>query len=216
MAFTFFFRDYHTLKLIEQHVIPQLKTKRYLKIWDAGCAHGPEPYSLAMVLRENMGQFLFRNVQIIATDHNGRFGETIREGIYPEEQVKRIPEDIFEKYFEPAEEAGQFRVIESIRRAVSFKEHDLTSLYPIGEDFGLIMCKNVLLHLSPEQRVNVFRMFRDALSKDGFLATEQTQKLPEEVKSWFNQTAPDGQVFQRALETSGNMLINHDIPAMCV
>lgn len=215
MAFTFFFRDFHTLKLIEQHVIPQLKTKRYLNIWDAGCAHGPEPYSLAILLRENMGQFLFRNVRIVASDLNGQFGETIREGVYPEEQTKRIPEEILAKYFEPADEPGDFRVIESIRRSVSFQENDLTKLCPVGGEFGLIVCKNVLLHLSPEQRVSVLRMFRDSLSEDGFLATEQTQKLPEEARNWFRQVAPNGQVFQRALEIPDNALRTLETTAMC-
>lgn len=59
MAFTYFFRDMHTLNLIEQHVLPTLKTRRYLDIWDAGCAHGPEPYTLARLLHENMGSFCF-------------------------------------------------------------------------------------------------------------------------------------------------------------
>ena len=54
MAFTYFFRDLQTLELITKHVLPVLQGARYINIWDAGCAHGPEPYSLAILLRENM------------------------------------------------------------------------------------------------------------------------------------------------------------------
>lgn len=197
MAFTYFFRDLHTLKLIEQHVIPQLVTRKYLDIWDAGCADGPEPYTLAILLRENMGKFLFRNVRIHATDMNGNFGKTIADGVYPDEQVKRIPQNLIDEYFEHAP-PGKYVLTESIRKAVRFQEHNLTTLKPVRDHFGLIVCKNVLLHLTQEQRLDVFRMFYNALSPGGYLATEQTQKLPEEMKGMFTQVVPDGQVFQRA------------------
>ena len=68
MAFTYFFRDQEILDLVVRWALPDLRTRMYLNIWDAGCAMGPEPYSLAMLLRENMGQFYFRNVRIFASD----------------------------------------------------------------------------------------------------------------------------------------------------
>ena len=68
MAFTYFFRDRQTLELVVEHALPVLKRRRYINVWDAGCAMGPEPYSIAIILRENMGRFLFRNVTIYATD----------------------------------------------------------------------------------------------------------------------------------------------------
>jgi chemotaxis protein methyltransferase CheR len=43
MAFTYFFRDMQTIEMIRDHVIPVLRTRRYINIWDAGCATGPEP-----------------------------------------------------------------------------------------------------------------------------------------------------------------------------
>ncbi|MCD6134277.1 MAG: chemotaxis protein CheR, partial [Candidatus Omnitrophica bacterium] len=64
MAFTYFFRDMQTLEMIRDYVLPALRSSRYINIWDAGCAMGPEPYSLSIVLRENMGKMIFRNVKI--------------------------------------------------------------------------------------------------------------------------------------------------------
>jgi chemotaxis protein methyltransferase CheR len=40
-------------------------------------------------------------------------------------------------------------------------------------------------------------MFHRALAPDGFLATEQTQKLPPEIAPLFSQVVSDGQVFQK-------------------
>ncbi len=197
MAFTFFFRDMHTLKLIEDHVIPHLKGRKYLDTWDAGCAHGPEAYSLAIMLRENMGEFLFRNVRIHATDINPEFGNVIGRGVYPDKEVKRIPSDLLQKYFMTADEPGHFAVAEALRKAVSFQHHDLTSLQAIRDGFGLIVCKNVLLHFKEQARLDVIRMFRDALAPGGFLVMEQTQTMPDQVARLFERVTNDGQVFQR-------------------
>lgn len=159
---------------------------------------GPEPYSIAMILRENMGQFLFRNVLIYATDiDEGDFGTFTARGVYPEMELGQIPRDLFSKYFTPNGKPGYFQVTEELRRAVHFQRHDLLSLQPVCEDLGLIVCKNVLLHLAPAQRVDVIRMFHHALAKDGFLVMEQTQKLPHETEHLFHQVTKAAQLFRK-------------------
>jgi chemotaxis protein methyltransferase CheR len=197
MAFTYFFRDLQTLEMIRDYVIPGLRTRRYIHIWDAGCAMGPEPYSLAIVLRENMGM-IFRNVKIHATDidSSNLFGDIIRKGTYPLEQVQRIPGPIFEKYFSPADEPGHYTISEEIRRSVSFTKHDLLSMKPIRNGLNLIMCKNVLLHFNEQERVDVIRMFHDSLD-EGYFATEQTQKMPEVLESHFEPVVANAQLYRK-------------------
>ena len=185
MAFTYFFRDIQTLDLIVEHVLPTLKGYRYIRIWDAGCAHGPEPYSLAIMMRENMSRFLFRNVHIHATDVSTQFGRSVTRGVFPDAEVKRVPMAIKRKYFTPADRPGHVRAIDEIRTSISFSRHDLRSFEPVRCGFGLIVCKNVLLHLTPEQRVKVVGMFHDALRDGGFLVMEQTQKLPADAEHLF-------------------------------
>jgi chemotaxis protein methyltransferase CheR len=199
MAFTFFFRDCQALDLIVQYVLPDLLGNRYVNIWDAGCAHGPEPYSIAITCRENMGHFCFRNVRICATDidESGQFGETIVRGVYPDAEVKRIPAQLLERYFAPVAESGHFRISEEIRNAVRFQRHDLLSLQPVRDGFGLIVCKNVLLHFSQAQRIEVLRMFHRALAERGYLVMEQTQKLPFETESLFRRVTEAAQLFQK-------------------
>ncbi len=198
MAFTFFFRDTQTLELLAELALPYLKRSMYIRIWDAGCAMGPEPYSLAIILREQMSKFLFRNVRIFATDvDESNFGTIIARGAYPEVELKRIPPEIFAKYFEPDTEPGYWRLTEEIRRAVQFERHDLLSLKPVRNDFGLILCKNVLLHFTPAQRIAVIQMFHAALNDGGFFVTEQTQKLPPETESLFGAVTSAAQIFQK-------------------
>ncbi|MCP4600270.1 MAG: hypothetical protein GY847_07020 [Proteobacteria bacterium] len=100
-AFTCFFRDLQTLNSTREHVIPHLMGRMYIDIWDVGCAMGPEPYSLAIILRENMGHFMFRNVRLFATDidNSNLFEDIVSKGVFPYNQVKRIPTNLFSDYF---------------------------------------------------------------------------------------------------------------------
>jgi chemotaxis protein methyltransferase CheR len=102
MAFTFFFRDQSPLELAVEHLCLHMSGRSRIRIWDAGCAMGPEPYTLAMILAENMGNFAFRNISIYASDYDLPLLKTLEEGIYPWVELQRVPGDIFRKYFEPA------------------------------------------------------------------------------------------------------------------
>jgi chemotaxis protein methyltransferase CheR len=197
MAFTFFFRDVQTLELLIEQALPTLCGQAYIRIWDAGCAHGPEPYTLAMLLRERMSDYVFRNVRIHATDVEAQFGAPIAAGIYAEQEVARMPAAMLHRYFQTADEPGFVQAIDELRERVSFAAHDLLSLTPPREDFSLIVCKNVLLHFDMAQRRQVFRMFHRSLRPGGLLATEHTQKLPEGLNALFEPVASYAQIFRR-------------------
>jgi len=199
MAFTYFFRDMQTLDLITKYVIPEVKGNRHIKVWDAGCAHGPEPYSIAIMFRESMSHFMFRNLKIYASDidTSSRFDEIIANGIYPEGEIKRIPSEIRKKYFSQNGQPGYYKISDEIKSRLTFTQHDLLSLTPVATDFNLIVCKNVLLHFKPAERVEVIKMYHDALVPGGFFVTEQTQKMPIEVVSLFEKVVGHSQLFRK-------------------
>jgi len=199
MAFTYFFRDMQTLNTIKDYTLPYLKSRQHIKIWDAGCAMGPEPYSLAIILHANMGNMYFRNVKIIASDIDGSdlFEKIIVGGNYPRADVQRVPEEILTKYFIPSRNKTSYTILPEIRNSISFIKHDLLSLVPVEKDLGLVLCKNVLLHFTQEERIKVIRMFYECLSEGGFFAMEQTQKLPEEVKDLFEPIVSNAQLFKK-------------------
>ncbi|PKM59842.1 MAG: chemotaxis protein CheR [Firmicutes bacterium HGW-Firmicutes-4] len=199
MAFTYFFRDLQTLELICDQTIPELRSQLEFKIWDAGCAMGPEPYTLAMLLRDRMDQPDFEKVKIQATDIDGSdlFDKIILAAEYPWEQVQRIPTEIFEKYFIKVDNRDYYRLNDEIRGAVSFQKHNLLSLNTIGKDFGLILCKNVLLHFNEQERIEVIGMFYDSLVEGGYLAMEQTQKLPAELADCFETVVSNARIYRK-------------------
>ena len=205
MAFTFFFRDEQTLRVLLEHALPVMQGQAFIRIWDAGCAHGPEPYTLAILLREQMSEMLYRNVRIHATDMESQFREQVTTGIYPEEELRRIPADLFERYFRPAAQPGRFQVVEEVRSRIEFTLHDLLSLVPVRQDLSLIVCKNVLLHFDERQRCEVLRMFHGALRKDGLLVMEHTQKVPEALRPLLEQVAPHAQVYRKIEVPAANV-----------
>jgi len=97
-----------------------------------------------------MGKFAFKNLRINATDYDSanNFGDYVKNAVYHYDELKRMPRDLFEKYFEPAEKPDHFRVLEILKNQVTFEYHDLLSYRPIGSDYCLIVCKNVLLHFT--------------------------------------------------------------------
>jgi chemotaxis protein methyltransferase CheR len=213
MAFTYFFRDAETLELAIEQMLPVVQGLKQINIWDAGCAHGPEPYTLAILLREKMSEEVFRRVKIHATDVECSFAGQVLNGIYPESELQRLPPGILKKYFQPTAISGEYRLVEEINSVISFSHHDLLSLAPPARNFSLVVCKNVLLHFHEEERRNVLRMFHAALRSEGVLVVEQTQKIPPALNGLFRPLLCHAQVFGKAADTA-EIASRNDLPAL--
>lgn len=200
MAFTFFFRDVQVLERALEHMIPGLSGRSHPRIWDAGVAMGQEPYTLSIMLAERMSPLAFQSLRIDATDveSTGQFARIIEAALYPKDELSRLPEGVLEKYFETNGKPGYARVVDRVRQRVVFQQHDLLSLREIGHGYSLVLCKNVLLHFQPPERIEVLRMFHRALTPGGFLATERTQEMPPELAPLFRQVIPDTPLFRKA------------------
>jgi len=200
MGFSFFFRDVAEMDLILQYALPELMNNTRINIWSAGCSAGQEPYTLAIKLRENMGYFSFKKVKIYATDidnTNEDFGTVIRNGCYQRDNVIRIPPEILSKYFTPLHDGCEFQIIDEIKNVIEYQKHDLLSYQEIRSAINVIMCKNVLLHLHEEQRIEVIKMFYRALADKGFFIMERTQEMPAAVNHLFERVTNSEQFFRK-------------------
>jgi chemotaxis protein methyltransferase CheR len=197
MAFTFFFRDQTPLEHAVRFLSIAASGRSKVNIWDAGCAMGQEPYTLAILLAETMNYFALNNIKIYATDYDEPLLKILQEGSYPWEELQRIPGHLFEKYFQPDQQSGYFRITDRIKSLIDPHCHNLLSLSPIKDGMSLIVCKNVLLHFNQAERIAVLRMFHKSLEPGGIFVTEHTQKMPEELSPLFEQLVSDGQVFRK-------------------
>lgn len=199
MAFTFFFRDKQTLDFIVENLAPTVTGRSKIKIWDAGCASGEEPYTFIILLAEKLGKYIFKNVEVHATDIDisNLFADIIKNGVYPHEKVQRIPPDLLEKYFIKTDDGKHYEVVDLLKSKILFKRESLLSYVPTSNDFSLVICKNVLLHQTYEQRVKIIEMFYESLVPGGLLAMEQTQKLPPEVADKFEMVVSNAQLYKK-------------------
>jgi len=200
MAFTFFFRDGMVLDAAAEILVRETMGRSRVRVWNAGCAMGPETFSFLMMLSERMGKFAFETVTVDATDYeeHGDFGSVVRAGRYPFDMLSRIPRELFERYFDAAsDETGHYDVSDRLKRRVRFIHHDLLDGSTPGYGYAMVICKNVLLHFNERQRLEVLGTFHDSLDERGVLVMEHTQKLPTELDDRFEKVLPDLQIFRK-------------------
>jgi len=201
MAYTSFFRDSDALKAITEIVIPDISHHREIKVWDAGCATGEEPYTLAILFASKLGTFMFRNLDILATDHEesryAQFEDHIRNATYSRKDVFWVPQELRDVYFQPTDDPESFQVIQEIREKVRFIRHDLLTCTAPETGQSLIVSKNVLMHFTPDQQLGVLEMYHGALIPGGYLAMDGNQKMPGSFKRRFLRCDPAFPLYQK-------------------
>ena len=169
---TYFFRDRSPFDLLQRHALPELaqrraKSKR-LRIWSLGCSTGQETYSLAMLFAEESEKWRGWTIDILGTDVSTSCIDRARAGTYSQFEVQRglgINQTI--KWFEEC--ADGWRAVEELRRPLRFQVHNLLEPPPHPGGFDIILCRNVLLYLSPERKALGFERLAGAMAEDGWL-----------------------------------------------
>src|SRR5262245_2684579 len=92
---TEFFRESHHFDHLAATALPRvlksLGHSRRLRLWSAGCSSGHEPYSMAMVLCENVSDLASWDARILATDIDTEIIAKARSGVYLTDDMGSIP-----------------------------------------------------------------------------------------------------------------------------
>lgn len=169
---TYFFRDRTPFDLLKLKALPELvkrrqKSKR-LRIWSAGCSTGQEVYSLAMLFAEDPQHWHGWTIDILGTDVSMSCIERSRTGIYSQFEVQRgLGINQMIKWFEECPDG--WRAVETLRRSVRLQVHNLLEPAPHPGDFDIVLCRNVLLYLSPEKKALAFERIAGSMAEDGWL-----------------------------------------------
>jgi chemotaxis protein methyltransferase CheR len=169
---TSFFRDVAPFEGLKHGVLPDLIARRAnewrLNIWCAATSTGQEPYSLAILLRENFPQLATWSVNFLATDLSTEVLERARVGKYSQLEVNRgLPATLMVKYFR--QHGSSWELIEDVRRAIQFKEMSLTRPWPILPRMDLIMMRNVMIYFDVETKKEILGRVARLLRPDGYL-----------------------------------------------
>ena len=176
---TGFFRDRETWELVAAEVIPHVLDERPpeapLRVWSAGCASGEEPYTIAMLLVEALGEEAFkRRVKIYATDVDGDALSQAREATYSAKQLESVPPELRERYFQQQNHSFAFR--NDLRRAVIFGRNDLHRDPPISR-VDLLVSRNTLMYFGAEVQQRILANYYFALNRGGFLVVGKAEAL---------------------------------------
>lgn len=170
---TLFFRDRTPFEAIKQIILPGIKNaagtaRPKLRIWSAACSTGQEPYSLAMAIAESGIDFASWNISIEATDVSAGSIKIAQQGIYADHELARgLSDGQRERFFKPVSDGWQIN--NEIRRMVRFNVGNLLSANQSRDQFDVIMCRNVAIYFTPEDRRKVFEGLSQRLAADGHL-----------------------------------------------
>lgn len=176
---TYFFREYIQLKCFAEEVVPLLVQNFpgcVLKVWSAGCSTGEEPYTLAIVLMEMLGDTGV-SFEVHGTDINTSVLETAERAVYGERAVKDVPVDYLQKYFH-FDSAG-YRVIPAVKKHVRLYRLNLIDGEAMERmrGFHAIFCRNVLIYFDDRSRREVALGFYRSLEPGGFIFLGHSESM---------------------------------------
>jgi chemotaxis methyl-accepting protein methylase len=208
ISYTLFFRNVIDFALFENFVFPEIvtvkekKASHTIRMWSAGCADGPEAYSLAMIADKVISDRKLRSsVMVFGTDVSSANIEKARAGVYNRDPLQNVKLSYLERYF--TAKKSQFAVNEKIRNQVDFFCGDLIdpefSSPPaaIFADFDIIACCNMMIYYNEAiQQVILKKLYR-SLSPDGYLMVGESERLIVEKFGRFRPLFPMGNIFKK-------------------
>ena len=190
---TYFFRDRAPFDLLARYALPELHARRQknrrIRIWSAGCSTGQEVYSLSMLFAEEPEKWIGWTIDILGTDVSNACIDRARSGSYTQFEVQRgLGINQMIKWFEEC--ADGWRAVEPLRKPVRYQVHNLLEPAPHPGGFDIVLCRNVLLYLSPDKKALAFERLAGAMAEDGWLmlgagetVIGQSVKLGADIKA---------------------------------
>ncbi len=178
---TFFMRESGHFDFFQTNVLPYLKrtiSDGDLRIWSAGCSSGEEPYTLAMIVDEFLGNEKMNwNAQLLATDISGQALALAKAGVYDSEQVDLLPKTWRLKYFNRVD-ASRYTVAPQLRQEVIFRKFNLMDAqFPFKRKFHSIFCRNVMIYFDARTREALVKKFYDFLEPGGYLFIGHSESI---------------------------------------
>lgn len=170
---TLFLRDAHPFETLTKTLLPQLISKRSpnkrLTIWCAACSTGQEPYSVAMLIREQHPALLAWQLRLVATDIASEVLAKAGNAIYSQLEVSRgLPPALMNRYFTKMP-SGEWKLSEDVRKMVEFRELNLLESFGAIGVADIVMMRNVLIYFDVETKRQILAKVRRVLAPDGFL-----------------------------------------------
>jgi chemotaxis protein methyltransferase CheR len=183
---TSFFRDSAPFDLLQHKLLPELIDRRAktsaagtplpLRIWSAACSTGQEVYTIAIVLKELLGDVSRYNIRLLGTDVSDQAIARASYGVFKRIEVERglVPGRI-SRFFTPLKDG--WKVSDELRAMVSFRTLNLMDDFsPLGR-FDIIFCRNVAIYFTEADKARLFNRIGNSMLPDGALIIGSTESL---------------------------------------
>ena len=177
---TDFFREPEAWEEMRKLVIRPLIEKKDgdepIRVWTPGCSTGEEPYSMAIVILEELMRAEKTNpLNLFASDIDRDAIAFARAGRYPKSIAADVAPERLRRFFSDADGAEYYRVNKLLRESVVFADQDLIADPPFSK-LDIICCRNLLIYLKAEVQEKIIALFHFALLPQGalFLGSAET------------------------------------------
>lgn len=202
---TYFFRHTEQFDALRDVVFPDLiqrnRDRRTLRIWSAGCATGAEPYTLAIMLKEDFTDRLAGwDVQILGTDINREFLARAARGEFTESALRTTSEVEKQAWF--TRTGSTWRVRPEFRASTRFEYQNLVDgpYPPLGyamQTIDLICCRNVMIYFDWEVIDRILARFHGCLADGGWLAVGYAESNPDVFRRYRAVNLPGATLYQK-------------------
>jgi len=176
-----FFRSRYTFQQMATRILPELPSNKVkqrdfsLRFWSAGCARGEEPYSIAIMLADFLGESCADfNISIHASDISFPDLKRLQSGIFPAAEVEDLPRSILDRYF--VSDGDNYEVMPDIRHTVHFFHLDLAAADGRAlPGMDCIFCCNVLIYFQRQLQERVLDRLYRSLAVPGYLVLGEVE-----------------------------------------
>jgi len=182
---TLFFRDNSPFEVFKHKILPDLIDARAkanpgrpvpIRIWSAACSTGQEVYSIAIALRETLGNLNNFQISILGTDISDDAVTRASYGKYNKFEIERgLPPQTLNRYFTLMGDG--WKIKDEIRAMAVFKKFNrMRPCAGLGK-FDVVFCRNVAIYFTPADKKAVFEKIAGVLERDGSLIIGSTESL---------------------------------------
>ncbi|MBL6987436.1 MAG: protein-glutamate O-methyltransferase CheR [Methylobacter sp.] len=180
-----FFRDPCVWKYLRTTIFPQLASFPRINIWQAGCGHGQEVYSLAILLHETG---LLKRSRIFSSDINPLFLDQARAGSWPIRNMRQWCENysnaggngMFADYFNEFDNI--IAINDEFKQSIAFIEHNLV-VDDVFKEMQFVACRNVLLYFGNSLQDRVVNLLTRSLERGGYLLLGRGENIVDLTKN---------------------------------
>ena len=200
---------------VKTQVLPNIiqsarEGSKSIRIWVTACATGEEAYSMAILLKELLGNNPGGiEVKIFATDIDPIALTKASSGTLPETTLRNLSHEQIERFFTPKD--GTFEVSKALREMIIFANHNLTKDAGFTQ-IDLASCRNVLIYMQPDLQQQVLRSLHFSLKKDSYLFLGESENLGE-LQQEFTTKQQTWKIYQKLRDIRLPLLNNHLLQA---